>query len=84
MTGRDGCLDLPIAADVAGDGDGARADFTGNLGYRIAIARHERDIGPGGGENPRSGGADSLAGAGDQNAFTLHVYGLPFLCLRAT
>jgi hypothetical protein len=77
VTGLDRGFHFPVAADIAGDCDGAPADLAGQIRDRVAIARDQRHIRTRRREIPRRGGSDALARAGDQNAFALQCHDLP-------
>ena len=80
----DRCVDLPVAADIAGNGDSRWPDFPRNIGDRFAVACDKRHISPRRGKDPRRRSADALACPGDQSGFSLHIHGVPHVDLPFT
>ena len=63
--------------DVAGDGDAVDVDR--DLGGRLLVDVDDRDLGAGGGERARGGGAEAGSAAGDDCRLSFDFHQLAFL-----
>src|SRR6056297_3875367 len=83
-----GGVDLGVAGDVAGDGEGGGADLVCEGGDGITVARQEGDICPGACKGVGRRLSDAAACAGDQSRLACQVHAvsplirMPYLVAR--